>query len=214
MGPGSVARVEIPITSYSNLLPVEFARSIAIGRIRVTVVVRRGARERRERGCRHQRACEVDQHRAQVTTIPKQRHRPAPSREQEGNRRHVALCRVALRTRKHEVIASIVRRLATTRRDMIERHLRRLELSLAVRAHRPVLGQQPPASLRIGRAVGGVGRESGGCGVRPVGASLPRPTTASRPGRFCLRRRRRMLPGWLLRGRLLRGRLLRRRARC
>ena len=180
---------------------------IAIRRVVVGVFVRRGAGERGERRRRHQRSREVDEHGTQMATVPEQRHRSAPSCEQKRNRRHVALRGVAFRTRQHEVVATVVRRLAAPRRDMVERHLRRLELTLAVGTDRPVLGEKPPASLRIGRPVGGVRREPSGGGVGPVGTCLPRTATASRATRFCLRlclglrlRRRRVFPRRLLRG--------------
>ena len=162
--------------------------SVRIRRVLVAILIfDRRRRERRDRRGGDQGPGEVDQHRAQMSAIAQQRCSTTPPREQERNGRHVALRRVALGTCQHEVVAAVVRRLASTRRDVIQRHHRRLELPLAVRADRPMLGQQPSSRLCVGRSVRRMRGETRRRRVRPVRGSRPCSTSAPLPSGFGLR---------------------------
>lgn len=156
------------------------ASSVGVRRILVVVfvVTRVQSTQRRQRRRRNQRAREVDQHRAQVASVPQQRRRTASSRKQERDRCHVALRRVALRARQHEVVTPVIGRLATAWRHVIECHHRRRERSLAIRAHRTMLGQQPTPGLGVRATMRRRGREARGRRLRPVRARAPRPALA------------------------------------
>lgn len=115
-----------------------------------------------------------------MAAVPEQRRRATSPREQEGDRRHVTLRRVALRACQHEVVATVVGRLAPSWRHVIQRHHRRRERSLAVRAHGTVFGQKPAPRLRVRSSMRRRGCQAGGRRLRPVGTRAPRPALACR----------------------------------
>lgn len=131
-------------------------RSTAIRRLAVEIDESRpidcravDGRQRLLRAGRNERTRQVHEHRAQMRSVPHEIHGADSRAEQEGERRLIALHHVAAGTGEDEVVATIVRRLPSSRRDVIERHDRRREADAAVRADGTVLGQQPSARLDI-----------------------------------------------------------------
>jgi hypothetical protein len=93
--------------------------------------------------------------------------------EQEGERRLVSFDHVAAGARQYEVVAAVVRRLAASRCDMVERHDGRGELHSAIRADRTMLGQEPSPRLDVGVSAGRMRRQldSGAGGATATAAA-------------------------------------------
>jgi hypothetical protein len=100
--------------------------------------------------------------------------------EQKGERRLITLHHVAARTGEDEVVATVVRRLPSPRRDVVECHHGSGEPHPTIGAHRSVLRQQPCARFDVGVAARRMRRQLDSS----AGRSAASATTASlRAGR-------------------------------
>src|SRR5438046_658703 len=66
--------------------------------------------------------CQLDEHRTEVRAIPEKVRGAATSGEEKRQRREVLFLRVTPAAGEHEIVATIVRRLAQPRRNVVERH--------------------------------------------------------------------------------------------
>lgn len=139
--------------------PLAHRRSTPVGRLAVEIDQGRPVDRRRVGGrrCRlrtrgHERSCQLDEHGAQVRAIANEIDGARAGSEQKGERRLIALYHVAAGTGEDEVVAPIVCRLSTPRRDVVESHHGGGETHAAIGAYWSVLRQQPCARFDVGVA--------------------------------------------------------------
>ena len=100
-------------------------------------------------------AGEIDQHGTQVLAEAEQVHGAIPTREQECENGLVRLQRVAVRARKDEVVAAVVRSFAAAGRHVVERDGVGMDTTLAVRTDGAVAIEEPLTRVRISRTTCG-----------------------------------------------------------